>query len=60
MNICPKCGQEYTAPPALSRDDNKTEICPLCGLCEALDAAKLTDEQKAQIIETIGKDINNK
>jgi len=49
-NICPKCGREYTAPPALSRADNKTSICPLCGLREALDAAPLTDEQKAAII----------
>lgn len=33
---CPKCGKEYIGYPALSREDNKTEICPLCGVLEAL------------------------
>ena len=47
---CPVCGQTYTAPPALSRKDNSTEICPTCGLREALEAVPLTDEQKAEII----------
>ena len=34
--ICPLCGREYDQPPALSRKDNKTEICPSCGMLEAL------------------------
>ncbi len=34
---CPKCGKEYTEHPALSRTDNKTEICPECGVREALE-----------------------
>lgn len=34
--ICPKCGKKYIEFPALSRDDNETEICPQCGLIEAL------------------------
>ena len=33
---CPKCGKYYTGHPALSRDDNKTEICPECGINEAI------------------------
>ncbi|MBR3365991.1 hypothetical protein IKG48_02625 [Candidatus Saccharibacteria bacterium] len=33
---CPKCGAYYTGYPALSRDDNKTEICPECGVKEAI------------------------
>lgn len=37
-NICPKCGCEYTGRSALSREDNKTEICPDCGMREALNA----------------------
>ena len=36
-NICPVCGREYDGYPALSRKDNKTEICPDCGLREALE-----------------------
>lgn len=33
---CPKCGKIYYDYPALSREDNKTEICPECGKKEAL------------------------
>lgn len=34
---CPKCGKYYVGYPALSREDNKTEICPECGVKEALE-----------------------
>lgn len=38
LKECPCCGEHYTEPPALSRGDNKTEICPECGMREALDS----------------------
>lgn len=38
MAICPKCGKAYFERPALSRMDNRTEICPECGLKEALES----------------------
>ena len=34
--MCPFCGRSYTEPPALSRADNTAEICPDCGMLEAL------------------------
>lgn len=34
--ICGKCGRGYLGAGALSREDNKTEICPRCGTAEAL------------------------
>ena len=34
--ICPICGKEIIGYPALSREDNKTEICSDCGTVEAL------------------------
>jgi len=34
--VCPLCCRTYTEPPALSRKDNETEICPDCGMLEAL------------------------
>lgn len=36
QRVCPSCGYGYTAPSAISRKDNKTEICPQCGMVEAL------------------------
>ena len=35
-NKCPKCGREYSCPPAISRLDNHTAICPVCGIAEAI------------------------
>lgn len=32
---CPVCGRIYSEYPAISRKDNKTEICPDCGINEA-------------------------
>ena len=36
--ICPVCHRSHTEPPAISRVDNKTDICPDCGMMEALAA----------------------
>ena len=36
-SVCPICHKNYFEPPALSRKDNKTEICPNCGIKEALE-----------------------
>ncbi len=35
--ICPKCNKEYNNRPAISRIDNKTRICPACGVIEAIE-----------------------
>jgi len=37
VNICQKCGKEYTEFPALSRIDNQTELCSKCAEKEAMD-----------------------
>ena len=34
---CPICKNKYYDSPAISRKDNKTEICPICGIIEALE-----------------------
>lgn len=36
FKFCPRCGNLYCEPPAISRTDNKTEICPKCGKEEAV------------------------
>lgn len=33
---CPMCGEYYKGAPAISRKDNKTEICGNCGVAEAM------------------------
>ena len=38
LQRCPKCTKEFTEHPALSREDNETEICPECGVREAVEA----------------------
>ncbi len=38
LSACPRCGKAYHEPPALSRLDNETLICPDCGTREALDS----------------------
>lgn len=35
--ICPKCKNKIIGYPAISRIDNKTEICSYCGQIEALE-----------------------
>lgn len=35
-HTCPLCGRFYMEPPALSRKDDATKICPECGMMEAL------------------------
>ena len=44
---CPICERETRKNPALSRKDNKTLICPDCGVNEALsDFMKSIDSKK--------------
>ena len=45
MKVCPKCGREYSCPPAISREDKVTEICPVCGVAEAVEAAPISDKK---------------
>ena len=35
-NLCPRCGKEISGFPAISRQDNQTEICEACGRQEAM------------------------
>lgn len=36
LKKCPKCHSTYNGYSAISRDDNKTEICSSCGIREAM------------------------
>ncbi len=37
LKVCPKCKLIYSEPSAISRRDNKTEICSQCGVKEAIE-----------------------
>ena len=51
--ICPKCGQPYKGRPALSREDNKTLICPDCGVREALATLGVSEEEQESMLNVI-------
>ena len=53
---CPKCGRTYQDYPALSRVDNKTEICPECGVREALEDAGIGPWRKRDILIRMAKE----
>lgn len=53
IKICPRCGKPYHEPPALSREDNKTLICPDCGTREALESIDVGREEQEEILAII-------
>lgn len=53
VEICPICGKEYRAVPALSRLDNKTPICPECGIRQALDSIGVQRPEQDDILRMI-------
>lgn len=57
--VCPKCGKTYHEPPALSRLDNETLICPDCGTREALTSLGVSADEQEKIIETIHRSRHN-
>ncbi len=56
---CPVCGCTYTDHPALSRRDNETEICPDCGVREALASIGVGTDEQEQILDTIRRHRGN-
>ena len=51
--ICPLCRNAYTEPPALSRTDSKTPICPDCGSRQALQALGVPETEIQQILRAM-------
>ena len=51
--VCPRCGVTYTGYPAVSRADN-SDICPECGIREALITIGVTDKgEQDHILQTM-------
>ena len=55
---CPRCGNIYRQPPALSRVDGITAICPDCGTREALESIGVEVEEQEKR-KGINKDKSN-
>lgn len=52
LNVCPRCGKAYSDYPALSRVDNETEICPECGVAEAMfDYGKYVAYKEMEVVK---------
>ena len=51
--ICPICGGPMSEHPALSRRDNRTEICSDCGTREALADLGMDEEDQDAVIAEI-------
>ena len=51
--VCPRCDEPYRGYPALSRRDNKTDICSDCGNAEAMNdyAPIFYEDDKELLIE---------
>lgn len=56
MKTCPNCGNQYEGYPALSRKDNKTEICADCGMREAIESAKNAKISAADNLSTAAEE----
>ena len=53
ISVCPRCGQTYHGRPAVSRSDNKTQLCPDCGTREALESIGVDGKEQEQILAAI-------
>ena len=53
IRVCPLCGAAYNEPPALSRTDNETLICPDCGTRQALESIGVDTEEREKILSII-------
>ena len=60
FRVCPACNQTYFGYPAISRVDNKTEICPNCGAKEAMVAVLNSEELQTRVKDFFGSDLKAK
>ncbi len=54
---CPKCNCVFNAPPALSREDGYTLICPDCGTREALQSLGVGSAEQEKILAIIHRNM---
>lgn len=57
LRICTECGKQYSAPPALSRKDSKSLLCPDCGTREALESIGVCRDEQDKILDAIHRSL---
>ena len=57
---CPECGKVFTERPAISRVDNKTEICSECGYRQAMASIGVGTEEQDKILFLIRNFVREK
>ncbi len=50
---CPKCKREFSDPPAISIEDNKTKICVECVIIEAITVIEPDKKKAKEFINSI-------
>lgn len=58
--VCPKCGRIYRDRPALSRVEGLGDICPDCGVREALQSIGCSPEAQEHILDLIHEQTRRK
>ena len=58
VQVCPKCGKLFSERGAVSREDNKTLICPDCGTREALESIGIDETEQEKILDTIHRTVH--
>lgn len=53
MRKCLLCGKHYADYPATSRRDNRMQICPDCGLKEAMDDSGIDSDEQKKILDAV-------
>ena len=53
--VCPLCGETYHGRPAISREDNRTPICPDCGTRQAMAAMGADPAEQERVVAVIHK-----
>lgn len=53
MRVCPRCKRKYSDYPATSRRDNTIQICPDCGLKEAMNDSGINLEKQKEILDAV-------
>ena len=59
MTKCTRCGKMFDYPPALSRKDNKSPVCRICGAAEAMEAYGASSVDMEKVLAVVAEHEND-